>query len=192
MMKILLADEDTARASALARVLTADHALTVLRPRPGEPLTDAVAALSPDIVLVDMACPDRDALEGIRAAATNAQCPIVLFVDDDDPAFMEEAITAGVSSYNVTGVPPPDIKPILRAATALFRQHQIVRAGLRVAETRLREREMVDRAKAILIRKRNLTEPGAYRWLRTRAMETGRRIPVVAESVVRETEGEAT
>ena len=110
VVRILLADDDAARAGALTKVLSADPSLTILRPRAGELLADAVAALSPDVVLVDMARPDRDALEGIRFVTSNVPRPIVLFVDQDDPAFMEEAIRAGVSSYNVLGVPPPDVK----------------------------------------------------------------------------------
>lgn len=189
-MKILLADDNAARAGALTAVLSADPGLTILRPGPGQLLADAVAALKPDIVLVDMARPDRDALEGIRAAAVHAPRPIVLFVDQDDPAFMEEAIGAGVSSYNVLGVPPPDVKPILRAAAALFRHHQTARTELREAEARLRERAIVDRAKAILIKERRLGEPEAYRLLRTRAMASGRRIPDIAQDIVREKQGE--
>jgi two-component system, response regulator / RNA-binding antiterminator len=183
-VRILLADDNAARAGALTQVLAADPGLTVLRPRNGELLADAVAALAPDVVLVDMARPDRDALEGIRVVALNVPRPIVLFVDQDDPAFMEEAIGAGVSSYNVLGVPPPDVKPILRAAAAMFRQHQSARSELRLAKSRLRERENVDRAKAILIKQRGMAEPDAYRWLRNRAMASGRRIPDVAEDLV--------
>jgi response regulator NasT len=183
-VKILLADDDAARAGALTQVLSADPGLTILRPAHGELLADAVARLTPDVVLVDMARPDRDALDGIRVVASNAPRPIVVFVDQDDPAFMEEAISAGVSSYNVLGVPPPDVKPILRAAAAMFRQHQAARLDLRRAEGKLREQEIVNRAKAILIRDRRMAEPDAYRWLRTRAMATGRRIPDIAGEVV--------
>ncbi len=185
-MKVLLADDDADRAGALSKVLSADLTLTILRQRPGEFLADAVAALAPDVVLVDMARPDRDALEGIRVVASSNPRPIVLFVDQDDPAFMEEAIGAGVSSYNVLGVPPPDVKPILRAAAAMFRHHQTARAELREAEGRLRERQTVDRAKAILIKERRMAEPDAYRWLRKRAMASGRRIPDIAQDVVRD------
>jgi len=184
VLRILLADDDAARASALTKVLSADPSLTILRPRLGELLADAVAAMAPDVVLVDMARPDRDALDGIRVVASNIPRPIVVFVDQDDPAFMEEAISAGVSSYNVLGVPPPDVKPILRAAAAMFRHHQTARSELRQAEGKLRERDIVDRAKAILIKERRMAEPDAYRWLRTRAMATGRRIPDIAQEIV--------
>lgn len=190
-MKVLLADDNAERAGALAAVLAADPGLTVLQLRSGEALAEAVAAQAPDIVLVDMARPDRDALDGIRQVAAHSPRPIVLFVDEDDPGFMEEAIGAGVSSYNVLGVPPPDVKPILRAAAALFRRHQQAQDGQRQAESKLKEREVVDRAKALLIRKRRLAEPEAYRWLRNQAMTRGRRIVEVAAELIREHEGDA-
>jgi response regulator NasT len=190
-VRVLLADDNTARAGALIKVLSADTSLTILRPREGELLADAVAALAPDIVLVDMARPDRDALDGIRVVSSHSPRPIVLFVDQDDPSFMEDAIGAGVSSYNVLGVPPPDVKPILRAAAAMFRHHQKDRSDLREAEARLREREVLDRAKAILIKERHMAEPDAYRWLRKRAMASGRRITDIARDVVQTREREA-
>ena len=188
-VRVLLAADNAERAGALARVLAADPAIVVVLVRSGEVLADAVAALAPDIVLVDMARPDRDALDGIRQVTAQNPHPIVLFVDEDDPAFMEDAISAGVSSYNVVGVPPPDMKPILRAAIALFRRHQDARDGQANAETKLHEREIVDRAKAILIRERRLGEPEAYRWLRKQAMISGKRIAEVAGTLVREKEG---
>ncbi len=190
-VRVLLADDNAERAGALARILAADPGIDVVLTQSGALLADAVAAAAPDIVLVDMARPDRDALDGIRQVTARHPRPIVLFVDEDDPAFMEAAIGAGVSSYNVLGVPPPDVKPILRAAIALFRRHQDARDGQAHAETRLQEREMVDRAKAILIKERRLGEPEAYRWLRKQAMTSGKRIAEVARSLVLEKEGTA-
>ena len=190
-MKVLLADDDAERAGAVARILAADAGLTVLRLQPRESLADAVASLAPDVVLVDMARPDRDALDGIRQVTALNTRPVVLFVDEDDPTFMEEAITAGVSSYNVIGMPPPDVKPILRAAVAMFRRHQQGQDDLRQAENRLNERIVIDRAKAILIKQRRLSEPDAYKWLRRTAMSGGRRIVDVALALIKEHEGKA-
>jgi response regulator NasT len=190
-VKVLLADDDAERAGAVARILAADSGLTVLRLRFGEPLADAVASHAPDVVLVDMARPDRDALDSIRLMSALIPRPVVMFVDEDDPAFMEEAINAGVSSYNAIGTPPPDVKPILRAAVALFRRHQRARDDLRDAEGRLRERAVIDKAKAILIRQRRLSEPDAYKWLRKNAMSSARRIVEVAGDVIKSMEGNA-
>lgn len=190
-VRVLLADDDTERANAVARVLAGDPGLVILRMPRDLALSDAVGQLAPDIVLVDMGRPDRDALDGIRQVTERSPRPIVMFVDQDDPAFMEEAITAGVSSYNVATVLPPDVKPILRAATALFQHHELARERLRSAEAKLRERVTIDRAKTILIKVRRITEPEAYRWLRRQAMTRGRRIVDIAEEIVSAHEGQA-
>lgn len=190
-MRVLLADEDAERARALARALAADPSLEVVRVQPGGSLPEAVAQHQPDVVLVDMARPDRDALDGLRRISASAPRPVVLFVDEDDQRFMEEAIAAGVCSYNVAGVAPLDVKPLLRAAIALFRRHRDVAEGLHAAESRLAERHVVERAKAALIRERHLAEPEAYRWLRRQAMQRGERVVEVAARLLREREEQA-
>jgi two-component system, response regulator / RNA-binding antiterminator len=190
-VKILLADDNVERANGLAQILQADPAVNVIRLRPGELLPDGVAAHAPDIVIVDMSRPDRDALEAVRHVSTVDPRPIVMFVDQDDPAFMEEAIAAGVLSYNVAGIRLPDVKPILRAAAALFRQQQTMQLALQRSEARLRERTAIDRAKGWLIRERRMTEPEAHRWLQRRAMTRGCRLADIAEDVLRVQENDA-
>ncbi|HUN43430.1 MAG TPA: ANTAR domain-containing protein [Acetobacteraceae bacterium] len=183
-MHVLLADDDAIRSSALIRVLAAVPGLRLSHLQSGQLLADAVEMYAPDVVIVDMARPDRDALDDVRRVTKANPRPIVMFVDQDDPDFMEAAINAGVCSYNVAGVPPPDMRPILRAAIALFRRHKEAQDELRVVQTRLEERGVVDRAKALLIRERRMTEPDAYRWLRRRAMASGRRIPEIARDLL--------
>jgi two-component system, response regulator / RNA-binding antiterminator len=187
-VKVLLADDDRARAASVIDVLSQDPSLTVVQIAPGEMLADAVTAHRPDVVLVDMTRPDRDALEGLRVLARQQPHPVVLFVDEDDPAFMEDAIAAGILSYNVGTVAAAAVKPVLRAAVALFRRDQGTRAALQEAETKLWERDILDRAKALLMRERRMTEPQAHRWLQRQAMEAGRRLPEVARRLL---EGEA-
>lgn len=159
------------------------------RPRPGEPLLDAVARVSPDVVIVDMQLPDRDALDDVRHLTRHDPRPIVMFVDQNDPGFMEEAISAGVSSYNVVGAALPDVKPILHAAIAIFARFRQLQDELRRAEATLHERNVVERAKAMLIRTRRLSEPDAYHWLRRQAMHRGRRIADFAAELL-ERDGE--
>jgi response regulator NasT len=183
-VKILLADDDADRARFLMRALIRDQATEVICTRPGEMLADAVRAYRPDVIVVDMTRPDRDALEGVRHLSDTMPHPVVMFVDQDDPEFMQAAIDAGVSSYNVGSLTPAEMKPILRAAVALFRRYQQTREKLARAETRLRERNLIDDAKAILMRNRKFSEPEAYHWLRREAMSSGKRIPDIAQSVI--------
>jgi response regulator NasT len=113
-----------------------------------------------------------------------------MFVDVDDPAFMEAAVEAGVSSYTVVGAVLPDVKPILRTAVAIFRRFRQVDAELRRAEASLRQRVLMDEAKRFLMRQRRMSEPEAHRWLRRQAMERSRRVADIAAELLRAAEGE--
>jgi two-component system, response regulator / RNA-binding antiterminator len=187
VLKVLLADANYERALAVQESLEASGGVEIFRALAGENLVACVAALSPDVVIVDMRLPDRDALESIRAIAATNPRPIVMFTDRDDPAFMEEAISAGVSSYNVLGATIPDIKPIVAAAVVLFRRYRQIEEELERAKATLAERLTLDRAKALLMRRRGIGEPEAYRWLRRKAMNENRKIvDVAAELLARE------
>lgn len=186
-MKILIADHDGSRAVALAAQLQAqDDAFAVMLVRQGENLLDAVARCAPDVVIVDMARPDRDGLNSVRALNARQMLPVVLFVDDDDPAFMEEAISAGVSSYHVHGVGLPDIKPMLRTAMAFFRRTQEMSTRLAEAEEQIAARQTVEAAKRLLMTNDGMSEPAAHRFLRRRAMDKQKKLVEVAETLLRE------
>ena len=151
---------------------------------PGARLVDAVGTVAPDVIIVDMSRPDRDSLESIREVSDYAPRPIVLCVDKDDASFMEEAIEAGISSYNLLGSSIPDVKPIVQAAVAIFRRYRKLAENLEKAQTKLQERDVIQRAKAHLMKEEHLTEPEAHRLLRQRAMNSGKRIVEIAADLL--------
>jgi response regulator NasT len=94
------------------------------------------------------------------------------------------AIDAGVSAYVVDGLRKDRVKPILDLAIRRFNAFARMQTELDEAKTALAERKTIDRAKAILMASRNLTEPDAYALLRSAAMNQGRRIVDVAEAII--------
>ena len=185
-LKILLVDSDSDRARSLERTLGGAGFANVARLGGAVDLVDAVRRLAPDLVIFDMALPDRDALEGVRALSSSAPRPIVMFSDKDDPAFVEDAIAAGVCSYNLSGVSDRDMKAIVASAVAHFRRYARVETELAAATAQLEERRVIERAKALLMAERKVTEPQAYRWLRNKAMNDNRRIAQVAADLIKD------
>lgn len=180
-MTVLVADGNSSRARALSDDLRADPSLRVLSVPSGMALIDAVRRHQPDVVLVDMGRADRDALDSIRALSQPAlERPVALFVDQDDVQLMETAFDIGICSYNVLETPPDDVKPLLRAAIALYTRFQRTRDELTEAQRKLAEQKLVDQAKRLFMKTENATEDQAYRWFRRRAMQTARRIAAVA------------
>ena len=68
------------------------------------------------------------------------------------------------------GLDAQRLKPILDVAIAQFKEHQKLLSDLDDTRTRLADRRDIDRAKAILMRLKQLDENAAYALLRKNAM----------------------
>jgi response regulator NasT len=110
--------------------------------------------------------------------------PIAMFVDQSDAESTSAAVDAGVSAYVVDGLAKQRIKPVLDLAIRRFQAFSRLQAELAEARTALADRQAIDRAKAILMKRKGLDEPAAYALLRNHAMRSNRRIAEVAEAIV--------
>lgn len=143
-----------------------------------------VADLDPDVIVIDLENPSRDTLEHMFQLSKAVKRPVAMFVDRSDVSSIERAIEAGVSAYVVDGLKKERIKPILDTAVSRFRAFDKLQRDLEHAKSELAERKAIERAKGILMRTRGLDEPSAYAALRKTAMDQGRRIADIAESLV--------
>ena len=76
------------------------------------------------------------------------------------------------------------IQPVMDAAIARFHMFSRMRSELAATRRALEERKIIDRAKGILMRARNLSEDEAYALIRKTAMSQGRKIADVAQALV--------
>jgi response regulator NasT len=143
-----------------------------------------IERMAPDVVLMDLGSPSRDTLEEMLAVSRALARPIAMFVDQSDDAMIGAAIDAGVSAYVVDGLRKDRVKPILDLAIRRFNAFARMQAELDEARTALADRKVVDRAKAILMQTRGLSEPEAYSLLRSTAMRQSKRIADVAEALI--------
>ena len=152
---------------------------------PADPfLTERLAQIAPDMIIVDAESQARDTLEHVVMATRDERRPIVLFTNDDDTSQVGAAIAAGVSAYVVAGLASERIRPVLEVAMARFQHEEALRRELADARTQLSERKTIDRAKGILMARHALTEDQAYARLRKTAMDRGMKLAEVAQRIV--------
>jgi two-component system, response regulator / RNA-binding antiterminator len=147
-------------------------------------LTERLAQLQPDMIIVDAESEARDSLEHVVMATRDARRPIVLFTNDNDTTHVKDAVAAGVSAYVVAGLAPERIRPILDVAMARFEHEQGLRRELADAKGQLHDRKVIDRAKSLLMQRQNLTEAAAYARLRKAAMDKGLKLGEVAQRML--------
>lgn len=143
-----------------------------------------VAALRPDVILIDSESPGRDVLEQVCLVSRDQPRPIVMFTDEHDPRVMRRAIQSGVSAYIVEGIQAQRLQPILDVAMARFESDQALRAQLNARDQQLAERKRIELAKGLLMKLRQCNEEEAYTLMRRQAMSKQQKLIQVAEQII--------
>lgn len=183
-LKVLLVDADASRAAGVRGSLRGFGYDVVGSIASGARLYMEVARLNPDVVIIDVNSPDRDTLEHLVCLSRDAPRPVVMFAHDDDKDKIRAAIRAGVSAYVVRGLSADRIQPIVEVAIARFEEHRALRAELAATQERLNERQLVERAKGIVMQHKGCTEDQAYSALRQLAMTHQQSLADVARALL--------
>jgi response regulator NasT len=183
-LRILLVDDNAARAEAVAAGLRADGCDIVGVVADTGNLVHTVRESSADVIVCDLDNPSRDAIESMQALHRDEPRPVVMFVDRTDPASISEAMDAGVAAYVVDGLSPRRVRAVVDVAVARFKAYQALRNELGQMRSALTERKLIERAKGLLMQTRRMSEDEAYRTLRRLAMDQGKKLSDVAESVI--------
>ncbi len=183
-LKILVIDDNRLRASIIEEGLREAGFADITVVSGCMPELRKIVDAEPDVIFVDLENPNRDVLEHMFQVSRAVRRPIAMFVDRSDAAMIEAAVDAGVSAYVVDGLKKERVKPILDMAISRFNAFNRLRDELSRTKQALEERKVIDRAKGLLMKLRNLPEEEAYALLRKTAMNENRRIADVAQSLV--------
>ncbi|MGD2075417.1 MAG: ANTAR domain-containing protein [Gammaproteobacteria bacterium] len=183
-LRVMLVDESRERSAAVADLLQSAKCEVIACLAPQEDLLEQVGRHRPDVVIIDIDLPGRDALESLRMVQAANPRPMVMFSQDDNGETIRRAIQAGVSAYVVDGVQAHRVRPILEAAIARFDEHRRLQTELDRTRSELAARKKIERAKGIIMMQRGLNEPAAYRLMRKAAMDQNRRLVEIAESII--------
>ena len=182
--RVLVIDDDAARAAMIEAGLregghASVHVLTDMRE-----LLRRIVEIDPEVIVIGLGNPNRDVLDQMFQVSRSVRRPVAMFVDQSDRASIEAAIDAGVSAYVVNGLKRERVKSVLDTAITRFNVVNRLREELDRAKQALVDRKVIDRAKGILMKSRDLSEEDAYALLRTTAMKESRRVAEVARGLI--------
>ncbi|HCI08398.1 ANTAR domain-containing protein [Ascidiaceihabitans sp.] len=183
-LKILVVEPDRTKAKDIIDALLEGGWSDVVVLASASALDRNLRQYNPDIILIDLANPDRDTLEHISLVSQAKSRPVAMFVDHTDEGMTQAAIEAGLSAYVVNGLQMDRIKPVLETAIARFRLLSKMQSELDAAKLALSDRKTIDRAKGLIMRARGVCEEDAYQLMRKSAMDQGRKVIDVAHSLV--------
>ena len=143
-----------------------------------------LSTIDPDVIIIGIENPSRDVLEQMFQVSKLVSRPVAMFVDRSDDGMIQAAVEAGVSAYVVDGLRKERVKAIVDMAVSRFNAFDRLQRELVAARNELASRKIIERAKGILMRTRQLSEEEAYALLRQTAMNEKRKLVDIAQSVV--------
>jgi two-component system, response regulator / RNA-binding antiterminator len=183
-VRVLVVDDDSERAALVESSLRETGAVIAAVIGIDTDLRAAIQTHRPDIIIVDLAAPDRDYLEDLMSINQETPRPVALLIGEEDRPLMARAVRAGVSLYAVDGLSAKLVRSIIDTVAGHFDRYRAVNEELEKSRAALNDRKRIERAKGLLMTHRDLSEEDAYKTLRRMAMDQNKRLVDVAEAVL--------
>jgi len=180
--RILVAEDETLIRMDLVEMLTEAGYEVVAVATNGEEAIALATEHKPDLAILDVQMP---VLDGISAAEKIiAIAPVLMLTAFSQRELVDRARDAGVMAYVVKPFTISDLVPAIEIAISRHSQMRSLAAEVADLHERLETRKVIDRAKGILMKALNLTEPEAFSWIQRAAMDRRITMKEVAEAVI--------
>ncbi|GAA4747475.1 response regulator [Gordonia alkaliphila] len=189
--RVVVAEDDSLIRMDLCEMLR-DEGYDVVGEAPnGQVAVDLTESLLPDLVIMDIKMPVRDGIDAASEIARRRLAPVVMLTAFSQRDFVERARDAGAMAYLVKPFNQSDLVPAIEVALSRFRELRALEAEVAGINERFETRKLIERAKGLLMEKQALTEPEAFRWIQTNAMDRRVTMKAVAQVVVETLGGDA-
>lgn len=182
--KVLLFDADPERGSALKRALLDSGFDLAARLNDATRLLKEVERCQPDALVVGIDEPDTVILQQLLLISDYCPLPVIMFAEKEAPKLIEKIVRAGVNGFVVNDIQAYRIRSIINIAAVRFEENQRLKNELKSTKDKLAERKRIDRAKGLLMSNRGLNEEQAYQSMRKMAMDRGKSLAAVADSII--------
>ncbi|GAA4913528.1 response regulator receiver and ANTAR domain protein [Actinomycetospora succinea] len=140
--------------------------------------------LRPNLIMMDIKMPGTDGLEAARTIAGERLAPVVMLTAFSQRELVESARDAGAMAYLVKPFSKTDVVPAIELAASRFAEVAALEAEVAGLTEQLETRKAVERAKGLLMAKKKMSEPDAFRWIQRTAMDRRTTMRAVADAVV--------
>jgi len=180
--RIVVAEDETLIRMDLVEMLTEAGYQVVAQATNGQEAIDFANELKPDLIILDVKMP---VLDGITAAEQIIKiCPVLMLTAFSQRELVERARDSGVMAYVVKPFTINDLLPAIEISVSRHHQMKSLEAEVADLYERLETRKLLDRAKGLLMRALNLSEPEAFSWIQKTAMDQRTTMKAVAEGII--------
>lgn len=152
--------------------------------RNGEKAIELAHALQPDLVLMDIKMPKMNGLKASDVISNTFQIPVLLLTAFSQREYIDEAKRANIVGYLVKPITEANLIPAVEIAllqAANTKKYQERNAQL---DETLTNRKVIEKAKGIIMKRKNVSEETAYNKLRRLSMDKQLSMETVARRII--------
>ena len=138
----------------------------------------------PDFVIMDLNMPGLDGIQATRQIMEERPTPVIILTAYSDDKSVEDALEAGACAYLVKPVASEQLIPAVKAAIARFETMEAVRKENETLKDALETRKLVERAKGIVMQRKNMAEAEAFRHLQKISRDKCQTMKVTANEII--------
>jgi len=181
-IRILVAEDEALIRMDLVEMLQGAGYEVVAEATNGQEAIDLAHLHAPDLAILDVKMP---VIDGISAAEKIIDlAPVLMLTAFSQKELVDRARDAGVMAYVVKPFTISDLVPAIEIAISRHQQMKSLAAEVADLHERLETRKVIDRAKGILMKALNLSEPDAFSWIQRAAMDRRMSMKAVAQAVI--------
>ncbi len=182
--RVLIAEDEALIRLDLAEMLAEEGYEVVGQAGDGEQAVAMAIEHRPDLVIMDVKMPRLDGIEAAAQIARARIAPVVMLTAFSQRELVDRANEAGAMAYLVKPFTRSDLVPAIEVARSRYAELTALEREVGDLSERLETRKSIERAKAILQEKQDMSEPDAFSWIQRTAMDLRLSMLQVARAVI--------
>lgn len=181
-VRILVAEDEALIRMDLVEMLQGAGYVVIAEATNGQEAVELAHLHKPDLAILDVKMPVMDGISAAEKIISLA--PVLMLTAFSQKELIDRARDAGVMAYVVKPFTISDLIPAIEIAISRHLQMRSLADEVADLHERLETRKLIDRAKGILMKALNLSEPEAFSWIQRAAMDRRMSMKAVAQAVI--------
>ena len=181
-VRILVAEDEALIRMDLVEMLQGAGYEVIAEATNGQEAVELTQLHKPDLAILDVKMPVMDGISAAEKIINLA--PVLMLTAFSQKELIDRARDAGVMAYVVKPFTISDLIPAIEIAISRHLQMRSLAHEVADLHERLETRKLIDRAKGILMKALNLSEPEAFSWIQRAAMDRRMSMKAVAQAVI--------
>lgn len=182
--RLLVADDEHLVARGMKTNLE-ELGYTVIGPASeGQAAIELCALHKPDMALLDIQMPGMNGIEAAEKIYGDFRIPVVIFSAYSDQEYVDATNDVGVFGYILKPVTRDQLRVGIEVAWGRYLDASEQQEEIEGLKVRLEQRKIIEQAKWILVRRKQIEEPDAMKMLQKQARNNRKALIDVAQAVV--------